>query len=142
DAENHSAFLQLPPLGALFGSGGAAPDVTVPRLQILAGSGGIGTAGVPLRIDVAALATSSAFGSDADQFLAATGTVGIGGGGFPSPGLNAAHACITLTSGTFQAQGPNAVFSALRVQGATFDIGTFTEIAPSFSFVGGALAVE
>ncbi len=136
DAENHYAWLELRSLGPVVGSGGAAPDVTVADLQITSAS--IGTSSVPLRIAVGALATGTFNG---DQFLAATGTVKLGGGSrFIHSTLDAAS--VTLTSGIFQAVDTNVLRAGLRVQGATFDIGPFNQDVQSFSLVDGTIIVE
>ncbi len=101
-------------------------------ISLIAGSGGIGASGNPFVVSGTNLnATTS---GNANQFLSATGTINIG-----ENGLDAGSGTVELDSGTFTLGGSNRINdnSKLNVNGATFAIGTFSELVDTLTLTSG-----
>ena len=105
-------------------SGTATPDIDAGAgtITLGAGSGGIGADGNPLAVSSSnPSALNSSTTGDADQFLAATDSIGLAG-------LSAGSGTVTLAVGTFTLSGPDCIQATSNVDvtgGATLAIQGF-----------------
>ena len=101
-------------------SGTATTDIIAAELSLTAGSGGIGTSGNPLIMDVDSLTTAT----DGPQLLQETNSLTIA-----ASGLDAHSQTITLVSGTFALVGAERIDddSPLSLDGATLKLNGFDE---------------
>jgi autotransporter-associated beta strand protein len=100
-------------------SGTAAIDLSGANVSLTAGSGGIGASGNPLV--VTATNFNATTGGNGNQFLSASGSTTIDGGG-----LSAGTGTIEFDGGTFALGGPNRIDSSsiIDVRTATLALGT------------------